>query len=206
MCNQLHPGLPMRIRLAELSDASAIADIYAPYVLKTAISFEFQPPAAEEMRDRIAKISPVYPWLVAEDAGRVVGYVYADRHSARAAYQWSADVAVYLHGDYHRQGLGRRLYELLFRLLRQQGYHSLYAGIALPNEASIALHRAMGMAEVGVYREVGLKFGVWCDALWMGLNFDADRIPSEPPIGFDVLKQTSDIRSLIGDGARDGTA
>jgi phosphinothricin acetyltransferase len=139
------------------------------------------------MRDRIARIGGFYPWLVAETAdGRIAGYVNGSRHAERAAYHWSADVAVYLHPDFHRQGLGRRMYNILFPLLRAQGVHSLYAGISLPNEASLALHRAMGFIDVGTYREVGFKFGRWLDATWLGLSFD-DPPPTTPPRAFPTL-------------------
>ena len=177
----------LRTRRAGPDDAAAIAAIYAPYVTDTVISFETEPPSAAEIARRIAEIGEKYPWLVAEDGGRIAGYVYASQHSARAAYGWSADVTIYLHPDYHRQGLGKRLYGILFGLLERQGFRSLYAGITLPNPASVALHRAMGMSEVGVYRNVGFKSGAWRDVAWLGFSFPNDRAPEALPLRFDTL-------------------
>ena len=129
-----------------------------------------------------------HPWLVADADGRVAGYAYAGRHQARAAYDWSAEVTVYLHPDYRRQGLGGRLYRTLFRLLRKQGFHCLFALIALPNEASVGLYAACGMREIGVYREVGFKFGQWRDVLSMGAVLSDERAPASPPIAFAELE------------------
>ena len=177
----------LRARRALLSDAEAIASIYAPYVTDSVVSFEMEAPDAKEMAARIAYISPSYPWIVAEDNGRIAGYVYASQHLPRAAYQWSANVTAYLHPDYQRKGLGKQLYRLLFGLLQRQGYRSLYGGITLPNAASEALHRSMGMEPVGVYRNVGFKFGAWRDVIWLGMSFDDDRTPNGPPIKFEDL-------------------
>ena len=177
----------MRIRRATLDDAAEIAAIYAPFVRDTATTFEVSPPTADEMRRRIAEIIPNYPWLVAEDDNHLAGYVYGNQHKERAAYQWSADVTIYLRPAYHRQGLGRRLYTLLFDLLRRQGFHSLYAGLTLPNAGSQALHRAMGMTEIGVYREAGWKFDSWHDVMWMGMSFDSSKAPKAPPVPFSEL-------------------
>lgn len=177
----------LRARRARTDDAAAIAAIYAPFVTDTVVSFEAEPPTSADMCARIAEIGPMYPWLVATDAGRVVGYAYGSQHRARAAYQWSADVTVYLKPDYQRRGLGTKLYRTLFSLLRRQNFRSLYAGITLPNDGSVALHRSMGMNDVGIYRNVGFKFGAWRDVLRLGLSFDDDRAPSAPPIRFDAL-------------------
>jgi phosphinothricin acetyltransferase len=135
-----------------------------------------------------------HPWLVADDNGRVAGYAYAGRHSGRAAYDWSAEVTVYLHPDYHRQGLGKRLYRTLFDILQRQGYHALFALIAMPNDASIALHRSLGMTEVGIYREVGLKFGRWHDVVSMGMTLPLHGVPASAPVPFEKYAE-SDLRA-----------
>jgi phosphinothricin acetyltransferase len=110
---------------------------------------------------------PRLPWLVSlDDAGRVDGYVYASQHRERAAYQWSVDTTAYVREDSRGQGVGRRLYEELFRRLVEQGYYQAFAGIALPNEASIGLHEALGFQPLGVYRKVGFKKGAWRDVGW----------------------------------------
>ena len=158
----------MKLRTASPEDGAAIAAIYAPVVAHTAISFETDPPDAAEMRARIEKTALAgLPWLVAEDdSGAVCGYAYASRHRERAAYQWSVDVTVYVAAGRHRRGVGRALYGQLLPLLAQLGYCQAFAGIALPNAASIGLHEAMGFTPVGVYREVGWKMDGWRDVAW----------------------------------------
>jgi phosphinothricin acetyltransferase len=157
----------MVIRDADPSrDAAACAEIYAPYVLHTAISFEYVPPTAAEFAARIERITRSYPWLVADLDGRTVGYAYGSRHHERAAYRWSADVAVYLAGDAKRRGVGRALYETLLDLLARQGVQVACAGIGLPNDASVALHESVGFVPVGVYRRIGFKHGRWHDVGW----------------------------------------
>lgn len=169
------------IRAARPDDAAAISEIYAPYVRDTVISFETAPPDVNEMRARIAKITPALPWLVHEEAGRVTGYAYAGPHRERAAYKWSVDAGIYIAGDGHRKGVGRALYAVLFAALKLQGYHRCYGGITLPNEASVGLHETMGFRPVGVYPEVGFKFGQWRDVGWWGLDLaPTDHVPGAP--------------------------
>jgi phosphinothricin acetyltransferase len=164
------------------TDASACAEIYAPYVLETVISFEDDPPDVAEMRHRIEEVSARYPWLVAEEDGRVVGYAYADPHRDRAAYRWAVDVAIYIDPAFHGRGIGRALYETLFELLTEQGYRTAVAGIALPNPASIAIHEKLGFEPVGVYRSIGWKLGAWHDVAWYQrpLADGGDSVPNEP--------------------------
>ncbi len=154
------------IRPVRDGDAAEIAAIYAPYVLNTAISFEATPPPLVEMAARIRDIVAGYPYLVAERDGCVVGYAYATLLRTRAAYQEAVEVTVYLAPAAQRQGFGRALYARLLPLLAERGFHAAFAGIALPNEPSIALHEAAGFEPAGVWREVGLKFGRWIDVGW----------------------------------------
>jgi phosphinothricin acetyltransferase len=183
----------LTIRKAVVEDGATLAAIYAPYVSQTVISFETVPPTAEEFSARIANCLPAYPWLIAEMSGQTVGYAYAGPHSGRAAYNWSADISVYLAADHHRQGIGRSLYDALIALLRHQGYHALFAGITLPNEASVAIHSAIGMRKVGIYREVGFKFGQWHDVMWMGMTISPPARPTAPPTPFSALANFQDI-------------
>ncbi|MFL5824692.1 MAG: arsinothricin resistance N-acetyltransferase ArsN1 family B [Solirubrobacteraceae bacterium] len=175
----------MRIRHAEAGrDAAACAEIYAPFVRDTPISFEEQPPDAAELAHRITEVSGSYPWLVAEDEGQVVGYAYAGPHRQRAAYRWAADVAVYVAPDQRRRGVGRALYEALLALLARQGIRVACAGITLPNEASVRLHEALGFQPVGVYRRIGWKAGAWHDVGWWQLELlapDSGRAPDSGP-------------------------
>jgi L-amino acid N-acyltransferase YncA len=154
------------VRLAEADDAPQIAAIYAPLVRETVVSFETDPPDDGEMAERILTTLPTYPWLVCESSDEILGYAYASAHRTRDAYQWSVDVSVYVHGEHRRSGVGRGLYESLFALLWRQGFYNAYAGIALPNPASVGLHESLGFEEVGVYRSVGYKNGAWRDVGW----------------------------------------
>jgi len=157
----------MNIRSATPFDAEAIAGIYAPIVRDTIISFELEPPDAAEMRTRIEKTLQVLPWLVSVDAtGAVSGYVYGSKHRERPAYQWSVDVTAYVREDCRCQGIGKGLYTRLLEDLVRWGYYQAFAGIALPNDASIALHESVGFKALGVYEKVGFKLGAWRDVGW----------------------------------------
>jgi L-amino acid N-acyltransferase YncA len=167
--------------LARVGDARAIADIYAPYVRDTIVSFETEVPDATEIAARMGRIEKQYPWLTASTDGRLVGYAYACENRSRAAYRWSVDAAVYLDASAQRRGIGSALYRRLFALLRMQGYVSAFAGISLPNPASIGLHEAMGFALIGVHRNVGYKLGAWRDVGWWQRGLcDPPRAPTEP--------------------------
>jgi L-amino acid N-acyltransferase YncA len=173
------------VRVAKLEDAPAIAAIYAPYVRDTFISFEDEPPAAAEIGRRMTTGLSAYPWLVAEQDGEVAGYTYAGLHRAPAAYAWSINVSIYLRQGLQRRGLGHRLYRSLFDVARRQGFLRVYGGIALPNEASVGLHEAMGFKPIGVYRGVGYKFGAWRDVGWWGLDLREPPADPAPPAPFD---------------------
>ncbi|MGH8174324.1 MAG: arsinothricin resistance N-acetyltransferase ArsN1 family B [Rhodanobacteraceae bacterium] len=177
----------IEFRVARADDASAIAGIYAPYVRDTIISFETEAPDRIEMEHRIERIGAVYPWLVAIADGSVVGYAYACEHRARLAYRWSVDAAVYLAADAQRRGIGRALYQRLFALLLKQGYVNAFAGITLPNAASVALHEAMGFLPIGVYRQVGYKVGAWHDVGWWQLVLAEPRSDPGEPVAFESL-------------------
>ena len=164
----------MNIRHAHPArDADAIANIYAPYVTDTVISFEDVPPTPAEMAARIERLAKTHAWLVAEDGGEILGYAYGCPHRERAAYQWATEVSVYVDPRQHRRGAGRALYEALFARLGERGYRLALAGIALPNDASIGLHEACGFEPVGVYRRIGFKQGKWWDVGWWQLDLGA---------------------------------
>jgi L-amino acid N-acyltransferase YncA len=117
-------------------------------------------------------------WLVAVDAGQVIGYAYAAAHRERAAYRWSVDVSAYVRPGWQGRGIGKALYRPLFEALRAQRFVNAYAGMTQPNDASMALHRSFGMELIGVYRDVGFKFGRWHDVAWCGVRI---REPADPP-------------------------
>lgn len=151
------------MRDASAADAGACAAIYAPYVTDTAITFETVPPDAAEMARRIVEAVRTHAWIVLEDADRVVGYAFAAPFKSRAAYRWSCEVSVYLDVGRRRTGAGRALYEALFARLAARGFRTAVAGMTLPNDASVALHEALGFEPVGVYRRIGWKHGAWHD-------------------------------------------
>ncbi len=169
------------IRVATPDDAPAFAAIYAPIVTETHISFEEHAPGEAEMRERIVATLTWTPWLAAIVGDRIAGYAYASRHRERAAYRWSVDVSVYLDSRARGRGIGRALYEELFSLLERQNFHHAYAGITLPNDASIGLHRALGFEPIGIYRRVGWKAGAWYDVAWFGRDLRADGDDASPP-------------------------
>jgi len=180
------------IRVATASDADRIAAIYTPIVRDTAISFEVEPPTPQEMARRIAATLATHPWLVAERDRLVMGYAYASRHRDRAAYRWSVDVSAYIDARARRSGMGRALYERLIAILKRQGFHAAFAGIALPNQASVGLHEAVGFRPVGIYKDVGFKHGQWRDVGWWRLELsDACDEPAEP-IAFGALPAIAD--------------
>ncbi len=167
----------MALRLATPADARDVAAIYAPVVRDTSTSFETVPPDTAEMAARIAATLPCYPWLVAEDGGRVVGYAYAGAHRTRAAYAWAAETSVYLAPDAQGRGLGRTLMTALLSVLRAQGFAVAYAGATLPHDASVGLHRALGFADVGVFPRAGFKHGRWHDTWWGALDLGSGAAP-----------------------------
>lgn len=155
------------IRLARVEDAPAILEIYAPYVTDTVISFEYEVPTGEEFTQRVRDISALHPYLVWEEKGRLLGYAYAHPYAARPAYQWGAELTVYLRPEARRRGIGTKLYGAMLDLLRLQGVRTVYGCITAENEASVAMHRALGFREGGLFRNAGYKQGRWLDVLWL---------------------------------------
>jgi phosphinothricin acetyltransferase len=166
------------IRLATPGDADPVRAVYAPYC-HTPISFELEPPSVDEMRRRLTTILGQYPWLVCHEGDEVLGYAYACRHRERAAYRWSVDTSVYVGQGHHRRGVGRALYTALLQLLPLQGWVNAYAGVTLPNPASVGLHEALGFRPVGVYQQVGYKCGAWHDVAWFQRPLQPR--PPQPP-------------------------
>jgi phosphinothricin acetyltransferase len=157
--------LAVLIRLAGEDDAAALAAIYRPYVEDSRISFEESAPDAAEMARRMR--GDLYPWLLAEDEGRTLGYAASSAFRARPAYRWVVETGLYLAADAQGRGIGRALLSQLLDLLTRQGFVSAVGAIALPNDASVALHEKLGFTHSGTYREVGFKLGEWIDVgLW----------------------------------------
>jgi phosphinothricin acetyltransferase len=193
--------MPPTIRLATPDDAKHVQAIYAPYC-HTPISFELGPPSVEEMKVRLVKVLGPYPWLVCEEGAEVLGYAYATQHRARAAYRWSVDTSVYVRQGRHRRGVGRALYTSLLTLLPLQGYVNAYAGVTLPNPASVGLHEAMGFQPVGVYRQVGFKCGAWHDVAWFQRALQARPAEPLPPRRLEEVLHTAEWAEALQAGLR----
>jgi phosphinothricin acetyltransferase len=157
---------PFRIRPATEADAPALLEIYRPFVENTAVSFEMVAPTVEEFAARVRKAQTNWEWLVAERDGQILGYAYGSMHRERPGYHWSVEVSAYVDPRHHRQGAGRALYLRLFEILTDKGFCNAYAGITLPNDASVALHRSVGFEPIGVFKAIGRKYGQWHDVAW----------------------------------------
>lgn len=167
------------IRLARATDAAAIAAIYRPYVEESRISFEEEAPEAAEIARRME--DPLHPWLVVEEGENVLGYASSSPYHRRPAYRWTAETSIYLSADAHGRRLGTLLLSRLVELLTAQRYVTAIGAIALPNPASIALHRRLGFAPAGIYRGVGFKRDQWTDvSLWQRDLAPRTSSPPEP--------------------------
>lgn len=189
-----------RIRLATIADGDAVAHIYRPAVEDSATSFELVAPQGKEMGVRIERTLQRTPWLVCGIGNEVVGFAYATPHHDRPAYQWSTDVAIYVRADQHRAGIGRALYMSLFAILVRQGYYTAYAGITLPNDASLALHASIGFTPVGVYKGVGFKHGAWRDVAWFTRELAPRNRTPNHPVSLPTLLQTAQLEPALATG------
>ena len=153
------------IRLAAPADSSRLLRIYAQY-MATPITFECTLPTEQDFAGRIERIAALYPYLVCEENGNAIGFAYAHRPMERAAYQWNAELTVYLDRQAAAKGLGKRLYSVLSAILQLQGVRNMYGCVTVPNAASEGLHRSMGFRLVGIYRNAGFKGGQWHDVAW----------------------------------------
>ena len=188
------------IRFAEPTDAAGILAIYGPYCESTCVSFEVVAPTIEQIQERINRITADYPWLVGEIDGQIASYVYASRHHERAAYRWSVDVAVYVAAEQQRRGVGRILYETLFSILREQGHFKAFAGITLPNPASVGLHEGLGFRPVATYRGVGHKFGRWLDVGWWQRDLQPERDNPTEPHPFRSMRGSPAVAAALTEG------
>jgi L-amino acid N-acyltransferase YncA len=185
------------VREARLDDGEAVARIYAPYVTETPITFEEQPPDAQEMSQRLSEIQTKYPYLVAELNGRVVGYAYATAFRTRASYRWGVELAVYLDESCRRRGIGRILCGTLLPLLEAQGFVIAYAGITVPNPSSVGLFEAIGFTRVGLFNACGFKSGAWHDVGFWELRLTPQlATPTEPIPWPDMPRFQSTVHQI----------
>jgi L-amino acid N-acyltransferase YncA len=175
------------IRTAHVADARDIQAIYAPIVTATAISFEIEPPSIAQIEERIRDTRSRFPYLNCVAGEKVLGYAYAGAHRERQAYRWSVDVTIYVDEEARGSGVGRSLYGTLIRILQRQRFHAAFAGITLPNEGSVALHKSVGFQPVEIYDEVGFKFERWHSVSWWRRGL-CEGQPAGEPIAFEALR------------------
>lgn len=158
------------IRPATVLDAEAILSVYAPFIKSTTVTFEIEVPSSEEFKDRVGKLIEVFPYIVAESDGQIVAYAYAHAYRERAAYRFDSELSVYVSPKFQRNGVGKRLYDILIEALREMNYHTAYAVIALPNEPSQIFHNKYGFTLEGYSRNTGYKFDRWLDTATYSLQ------------------------------------
>lgn len=151
------------IRTVQTKDIREICTIYNYYIENTTITFEEEPISDDEMGKRINEIVPSYPWLVYEYNETVLGYAYATRWRARAAYRHSVELSIYISKDNLGKGIGKKLYETILAELRKTDVHAVIGGMSLPNEPSEKLHESLGFKKIAEFKEVGYKFQKWID-------------------------------------------
>lgn len=164
----------MKIRIATIADAAELLEIYAYYVVNTAITFEYEVPSLTEFENRIRNTLQKFPYIVAEQKGHVVGYAYAGKFKERAAYQWCVETSIYVHKDHRKEGVGSALYEALEKRLKTQNVLNMNACIAYPiqddeylTKDSVYFHEKQGYRLVGEFHKCGYKFGRWYNMVWM---------------------------------------
>lgn len=181
------------LRLAKPDDAEKLLEIYAPFVISndralSDVSFEYEVPSIEEFTERIKNISADYPYIVCEHEGRLLGYVYAHPYIQRAAYQWGAEVTIYLAPEGQRRGLGKVMYAALEALLRLQGIVVTYACITASNEHSVKMHEACGYKIIGTFNNTGFKHGHWLDMVWM------EKVIAEYPEQPELIRKIGELQ------------
>ena len=157
----------IQLRHVQMQDAEQMLGIYAPYILDNVVSFEIKLPSIEEFQERIKIYTSKYPWLVAEENGRIIGYAYASTYREREAYKYCVETSVYVANDAQRKGVAKKLYDQLFEELKKLELHQAFAVITLPNDKSVAFHAACGFISFATFPEVGFKFNQWHDVHWM---------------------------------------
>lgn len=184
----------IQIRVARESDAAQLQAIYAPYVERTAVSFEYEVPDVATFAGRIRRVQERYPYLVAESDRELLGYAYAGSFHTREAYSWAAEASIYLRMDCRRMGIGSALYRALESALKAMGVRRLYASIAVPDEPdehltldSVRFHAAMGYRTVGEFHHCGWKFGRWYNTRWMEKVLASDNSAPSPLKSFREL-------------------
>lgn len=178
----------MAIRKVRLEDVPEMLEIYRFFVEQTAVSFEYVLPTCEEFTERVRDHVAMYPWLIWEEEGKVLGYAYAGRAFERAAYSWCAEISCYLDESVRGKGIGRKLYAQIEEILLKQGCRKVFAVVTSANQASVAFHKAIGYEQAAVFSKVGLKFGKWYDVIWLEKQLCEDGLPEEFPQPWEEMQ------------------
>jgi len=182
----------MSVRMATEKDIPQILKIYAPYILDTAVSFEYTVPNSDAFTQRFLSITAQFPWLVWEENGQILGYAYGSAPFERAAFQWCAEASIYLRPEAQGRGIGKTLYAELEALLRLQGYLKVYAIITSENQSSVAFHKAVGYQHVAAMPGCGFKLGRWHGIIWMEKLLNSVDLPSDPPLPIAVVVKNNE--------------
>ena len=177
------------IRIATEADVPAILSVYAPYILTSTATFEYEVPSEADFLRRFQTITSRFPWLVWEENGEILGYAYASAPYERAAFAWCAEPSVYLRPQARGRGIAAALYTALEDILRIQGYQVLYALITAENEASLRFHEKQGYVRSVCFDSCGFKFGRWLGLIWMEKRLKSVKIPSGQPDPWPVVMQ-----------------
>ena len=175
------------IRIATPEDVPALLEIYAPYIMTSTATFEYDVPCRKDFLTRFLTITAQYPWLVWEEEGRLLGYAYASAPFTRPAYSWCAEPTIYLRPEARGQEIGRKLYSALEEILKRQGYQVLYALITEENTASLRFHEKLGYRQRVLFPDCGFKFGRWLGLVWMEKRLKPVEIPTSAPVPWHTI-------------------
>ena len=182
--------MSIKIRLIEQKDINDVRCIYAPYILNTAITFEYEVPAIEEFEARVLTTTQQFPYLICEIDDVIAGYAYATTQYERKAYQWNCELSVYIAPDYFGKHIATAFYHSLIELLKLQGYINVYARVNADNEASNHLHHSFGFHSVGISKNTGYKFGIWHDITTLQKQIGEYDLNPNPPISIHEIDKT----------------
>ena len=189
------------IRIAKETDISQMLSIYAPYILHTTHTFEYNVPTESEFLERFRRITVRHPWLVWEEDGQILGYAYGSAPFERDAYRWSCECSIYLRPQAHRRGIGRQLYTALEAIMAYQGHRQCYAIVTEENRDSLAFHRNMGYKVAAEMPGCGRKFGRWLGIIWMEKTLNFVENPTGFPVEWQAIRQDeqkiSDILDIL---------
>jgi phosphinothricin acetyltransferase len=188
-----------KIRLITPNQAQAALDIYAYYVNNTSITFETVVPSLEQFSKRIEDVTKNYPWLVCMQDGKMVAYAFAKMHRPTGAYLWSPEVTIYVANDFQGKGIGRKLYEALFAVLKLQGFYTVFAGVVMPNLKSIGLHQALGFEEIGLFKNIGFKLGSWHSAQWFQKSLGQTELIPKQPKSILEISGSAELKEILGE-------